>query len=149
MKAKQRTSVTLEEDFCAWALDQAQALQRIAPKDPSLDCLEIADELEGMVRSEDRAVQSFLQVLLIHLLKWRYEPNRGSRSWRVSIQNARSEIRDQLADSPSLRSKLPLLLGRAHTNRLAGRLVPKWNSTNANGKKISAVLSVGFRSTDE
>jgi hypothetical protein len=113
-KAKRRTSVTQEEDFCAWALDQAQALRRIAPKVPSLDCLEIADELEGIVRSEERAVQSFLQVLLIHLLKWRYEPNRRSRSWRVSIQNARSEIRDQLADSPSLRSKLPLLLGRAY-----------------------------------
>jgi hypothetical protein len=113
-KAKGRTSVTQEQDFCAWALDQARTLRRIAPKVPSLDCLEIAEELEGMVRSEERAVQSFLQVLLIHLLKWQYEPNRRSRSWRVSIQNARSEIRDQLEDSPSLRSKLPLLLSRAY-----------------------------------
>lgn len=113
-KVKQKRSVSHEDDFHAWALEQAQILRRIAPKVPSLDCLEIAEELEGMVRSEERAVQSFLQVLLIHLLKWRYEPNRRSRSWRVSIQNARSEIRDQLADSPSLRSKLPLLLERAY-----------------------------------
>jgi hypothetical protein len=107
-------SISQEEDFHAWCLEQAQTLRRIAPKIPSLDCLEIAEELEGMARSEQNAVQSHLQVLLIHLLKWRYEPNRRGRSWRVSIQNARSEIRDQLTDSPSLRSKLPVLLDRAY-----------------------------------
>jgi len=58
-----------------------------------------------MARSEQHAVQSFLEVLLTHLLKWRYEPNRRSR--RVSIQNARSNIQNSLADSPSLRPKIP------------------------------------------
>jgi hypothetical protein len=69
-----------------------------------------------MARSEQHAVQSFLEVLLIHLLKWRYEPSRRSRSWRVSIQNARSNIRNGLADSPSLRAKMPTLMSRAYDN---------------------------------
>jgi len=102
------------DDFHAWCLEQARTLRRIASKVPSLDCLGIAEELEGMARSEQRAVQSFLELLLIHLLNWRYEPHRRSGSWRVSIQNARSGIRDELADSPSMRVKLPLLIERAY-----------------------------------
>jgi len=69
-----------------------------------------------MARSEQHAVQSFLEVLLIHLLKWRFEPSHRSRSWRVSIQNARSNIRNSLADSPSLRPKIPSLVSRAYDN---------------------------------
>ena len=109
-------SISEEADFHAWCLDQAQTLRRIAPKLPSLDCAEVAEELEGMARSEQHAVQSFLEILLIHLLKWRYEPSRRSRSWRVSIQNACANIRNSLADSPSLRSKIPTLLNRAYDN---------------------------------
>ncbi len=109
-------SVHKEEDFHAWLLDQARILREIAPKLPSLDCAEIAEELEGMARSEQHAVQSFLEVLLLHLLKWSYEPSRRSRSWRVSIQNARANIRNSLADSPSLRGKIPTLLERAYEN---------------------------------
>jgi hypothetical protein len=116
VETKQTVSVCKDEDFHAWCLDQAQILRRIALKVPSLDCLEIAEELEGMARSEQHAVQSFLEVLLTHLLKWRYEPNRRSRSWRVSIQNARSNIRNSLADSPSLSPKIPILLGRSYDN---------------------------------
>ena len=107
VEAKQISRVRQEEDFHVWCLDQAQILRRIALKVPSLDCLEIAEELERMARSEQHAVQSFLEVLLTHLLKWRYEPIRRSRSWRVSIQHARSNIRNSLADSPSLRPKIP------------------------------------------
>ena len=109
-------SISKEEDFHAWCLDQAQTLQRIAPNVPSLDCIEIAEELEGMARSEQHAVQSYLEVLLIHLLKWRYEPSRRSRSWRASIRIARSNIRNSLVDSPSLRPKIPTLLNRAYDN---------------------------------
>ena len=115
-RPKQRISVSREEDFHAWCFDQAQTLRRIASKVPSLDSLEIAEELEGMARSEQHAVQSFLEVLLIHLLKWRFEPSHRSRSWRVSIQNARSNIRNSLADSPSLRPKIPSLVSRAYDN---------------------------------
>jgi Domain of unknown function DUF29 len=111
---KQRMSLGKDEDFHAWCLHQAETLRRIAPKVPSVDCLEIAEELEGMARSEQRALQSFLELLLIHLLKWRYQPSRRSRSWRVSIQNARSASRDELDDSPSLRARLPVLIERAY-----------------------------------
>ncbi len=80
----------------------------------SLDCVEIAEELEGTARSDEHALESFLERLLKHLLKWRYEPHRQSASWRVSIQNSRSNIQNRLADSPSLRPRLPTLIARAY-----------------------------------
>jgi hypothetical protein len=113
-RAKQTLAVHKDDDFHAWLLDQARTLRRIADKVPSLDCEEIAEELEGMARSDEHALESFLERLLKHLLKWRYEPHRQSASWRVSIQNSRSNIQNRLADSPSLRPKLPTLIARAY-----------------------------------
>src|SRR5712692_5035605 len=101
-RAKQTLAVHKDDDFHAWLLHQAQTLRRIADKVPSLDCEEIAEELEGMARSDEHALESFLERLLKHLLKWRYEPHRQSASWRVSIH------------SPSLRPKLPTLIARAY-----------------------------------
>jgi hypothetical protein len=106
--------VRQEEDFYAWCFDQARILRELASKLSSLDCVGIAEELEGMARNEAHALTSDLEVLLTHLLKWHYEPNRRNRGWRLSALNARSEIRDALDDSPSLRSKLPVLLKRAY-----------------------------------
>src|SRR5216684_620253 len=113
-RAKQTLAVHKDDDFYAWLLDQARTLRRIAGQVPSLDCADIAEELEGMARSDEHALESFLERLLKHLLKWRYEPHRQSASWRVSIQNSRSNIQNRLADSPSLRPKLPTLIARAY-----------------------------------
>jgi hypothetical protein len=101
-----------------------------------LDCLEIAEELEGMARNEQRAVQSLLEILLIHLLKWRYEPRRRSRSWRVPVQNARSAIRDELADSASLQARLPVHLRRVYegARRSAG---PEMELDERVGEEVS------------
>ena len=71
-RAKQTLAVHKDDDFHAWLLHQAQTLRRIADKVPSLDCEEIAEELEGMARSDEHALESFLERLLKHLLKWRY-----------------------------------------------------------------------------
>jgi hypothetical protein len=43
-------------------------------------------------------------VLLLHLLKWRFQPDRRSRSREVSIANTRDELVRHMADNPSLRS---------------------------------------------
>jgi hypothetical protein len=120
--AKQAVASARQEDFHAWLLDQAQTLRRLAPKLSSLDCAEIAEELEGMARSDEHTVQSSLEVLIVHLLKWQYQPRPRSRSWRVSVQNARSDIRDRLTDSPSLKAKVPTLIGRTYgkARRTAG-----------------------------
>jgi predicted nucleic acid-binding Zn-ribbon protein len=101
-----------DADFCAWAERQAAILRETQPE--GIDWENVAEELEGMARSERRALESQLERLLIHLLKWRYEPARRGRSWEVTILNARDEFEETLKDSPSLKSKLDESLSIAY-----------------------------------
>lgn len=103
-----------EEDYYGWLPDQARRLRRWAATGSSLDFGELAEKLEGMARSDEHAVESHVQVLLSHLLKWQYQPARRPLSWSASIRNARTDIRNRLLESPSLKSKLPALMERAY-----------------------------------
>jgi Domain of unknown function DUF29 len=91
-----------DEDLYRWTVEQADALRRRAVND--LDYDNLAEEIESVGRSERREIRSRLKVLLIHLLKWRYQPEKRSDSWRASVSEARQRIEDVLTDSPSLRS---------------------------------------------
>lgn len=89
-----------EADFVAWTAHQARLL-REGPRN-SLDWDHLAEEIEGLGRAERRALVSQLTRLIAHLLKWRYQPTCRDRSWVASILNAQDEVRDVLADNPSL-----------------------------------------------
>jgi hypothetical protein len=43
-----------------------------------------------------------LRLIVQHLLKWDYQPQRRSRSWQVTIQREKINIKSYLKDSPSL-----------------------------------------------
>jgi hypothetical protein len=99
-------SISIEKDFYAWLLTQAQAIRE--HRLDALDWENIAEELEGMARSEKRALTNFLRVMLTHLLKWAYQTKERElhlSSWRTSIVNSRHEIEDALEESPSLGSE--------------------------------------------
>ena len=103
-KATVQTDVVrIDDDFYAWLLDQASALRRLQPD--SLDWENLAEELEAMGRSEENGLESYLVVLLKHLLKWRYQPEKRTGSWEASIENSREQISRRLQRSPSLKSK--------------------------------------------
>lgn len=92
-----------EHDFYAWANQQA-ALLRAGRLDQA-DIENIAEEIESMGRSEKRELVSRLSVLLLHLLKWQFQPALRGNSWRLTIRAQRLALADHLADNPSLRSK--------------------------------------------
>ncbi len=94
-----------DRDFYAWANEQAGLLR--AGKLSSADIANIAEEIETLGRSEKRELVSRLTVLLQHLLKWRFQPERRGRSWELSIANARDELTDHLDENPSLKAMLP------------------------------------------
>jgi hypothetical protein len=91
-----------EADFVAWLEDQAEHARR--GEINALDLENIAEELEGMARSDRREIRNRLTVLLIHLLKYRFQPRRRSASWLGTIGEQRSRIATVINDSPSLRS---------------------------------------------
>ncbi|MBF0393862.1 MAG: DUF29 domain-containing protein, partial [Alphaproteobacteria bacterium] len=71
-----------ERDFFAWANEQAALLR--AGNLSVADIEHIAEEIESMGRTERREMVSRLTVLLLHLLKWRYQPSRRGSSWFAS-----------------------------------------------------------------
>ncbi|MGQ0594446.1 MAG: DUF29 domain-containing protein [Gammaproteobacteria bacterium] len=89
-----------DEDFYAWALGSATLLRDKRFSD--IDTARLAEEIEDMGKRERRALESHVRNLILHLLKWKYQPAQRSTSWRQSIRNGRIEIRKILRDSPSL-----------------------------------------------
>jgi hypothetical protein len=69
-----------------------------------IDLLNLIEELEGMSRSEKRAVYSNLKILLMHLLKYRYQPTKRSNSWRSTIREHRQRLKRAFEESPSLKN---------------------------------------------
>ena len=69
-----------------------------------VDWKHLIEEIEAMSRRERKAMQSNLIVLFLHLLKWQYQPEFRSGSWRGSIVEHRQRLADDLEESPSLKS---------------------------------------------
>src|SRR5207248_9688935 len=95
-----RSAPAYDDDFVAWLEDQAQHARR--QEIESLDLENIAEELEGMARSDRREIRNRLIVLLVHLLKHKFQPRRRSRGWRATIAEQRQRIATVIDDSPSL-----------------------------------------------
>jgi hypothetical protein len=93
-----------EQDFYAWANEQAALLR--AGKLDSADIENIAEEIESMGRSEKRELVNRLAVLLLHLLKWRFQPALRGNSWRSSIEEQRLRLEEHLKDNPSLKAQI-------------------------------------------
>lgn len=97
-------TVIYETDFHAWAMHNARLLRE--GKLNQLDIEHIAEELEGMSASERRELLNRLQVLLLHLLKYQYQPERRGKSWLLTISHQRTAIERLLEQSPSLKTLL-------------------------------------------
>ena len=101
-----------ERDFFAWSREQADLLR--AGKLAHADIEHIAEEIESMGRAEKRELISRLSVLLLHLLKWRYQTDKRGPSWEASIRVQRNRLADHLNDNPSLKPLLPQALASAY-----------------------------------
>lgn len=89
-------------DFSSWINQTAQLLRERRWQE--IDVPNLIEEVEDLGRSERRGIASQLTRLLLHLLKWQYQPQRRSDSWLDSITDARTQIELTIEDSPSLRS---------------------------------------------
>jgi hypothetical protein len=90
-----------ERDFCLWVEEQVRLL-RGGTLD-QLDTANLVEEIEDLGIHEKKAVEINLVVVLKHLLKYRAQPSRRSRSWLSSLAEHRRRLRRDLATSPSLR----------------------------------------------
>ncbi len=103
-----------DQDFYAWANQQASLLR--AGKLAEADIENIAEEIESMGKSEKRELKNRLSILLLHLLKWQYQPEHRSASWQATIRVQRRDLADHMLDNPSLNAVLPQAIEQAYGN---------------------------------
>lgn len=95
---------TYKTDFYAWTQETAALLKQ--GRFNEVDMAALIEEIEDMGASKERELESRLMTLLMHLLKWQYQPTHQGFSWRQTIENQRERIKRRLKKTPSLKPKL-------------------------------------------
>ncbi|MBE9052613.1 DUF29 domain-containing protein [Nostocales cyanobacterium LEGE 11386] len=90
-----------DQDFYLWLETTAEQLK--AGKLAEVDLANLIEEIESMGRTEKRALESNLVVLLMHLLKYKYQPEKRTNSWKSTIREHRRRLKRIFKDSPSLK----------------------------------------------
>lgn len=99
-----KLSALYDQDYYLWLITTAKLLRENQLS--ALDVTNLLEEVEDMGRSEKRALYSNLKVLLMHCLKYQYQPEKRSNSWAASIVEHQQRLKQALKESPSLRSHL-------------------------------------------
>ncbi len=95
--------VLYEDDFTAWAFEQAELLRHGHLADADLPNL--IEEIESLGNEQIHALESYYTLLIFHLLKWQFQPQRRSGSWSATILNARVQLRRRDKRNPSLKAR--------------------------------------------
>ncbi|MEA5623459.1 DUF29 domain-containing protein [Nostoc sp. UHCC 0251] len=101
---KAHSQTLYDTDYLQWIETTVEKLQ--SHDYANVDWENLIEEIADMGRSERRSLKSNLIVILVHLLKWQFQPEKRSGSWEGSIIEHRRRIKEALDDSPSLKSYL-------------------------------------------
>ena len=101
-----------DQDYFGWANEQAALLR--AGNLSAADIENIAEEIESMAKGEKRELVNWLIVLLLHLLKWQFQPELRGRSWEATILEQRDRIARHMQENPSLKPNLPDAMQEAY-----------------------------------
>jgi hypothetical protein len=135
-----------EDDFYEWTQAQAKILR--GGDWNRLDPTHLAEEIESLGIADEHSITRQFQRLLLHLLKWRYQPTHRPPSWRRTICQARDAIADRLNRSPSLRDypaqRLPLAYRRARRDAADETALPLTTFPEACPWPVARVLDEDF-----
>ena len=90
-----------QTDFDHWLQETANLLR--SGDMEKLDCENLAEEIEDMAGSRKDALESNLIKVLQHLLKWKYQPQKRTNSWKASITEHSLRLNKAFKKSPSLK----------------------------------------------
>ena len=94
------TTNLYETDFNLWIEQTVKQLKNGQIQD--LDIENLIEEVQSMGSNDKREIKSRLIVLIMHLLKYKYQPKKKTKSWTSTIITQRNELELVLEDSPSL-----------------------------------------------
>ena len=93
-----------ESDFYAWTQEQSELLKKGAWE--LLDTANLVEEIESLGKQQQQELVNRLGILLGHLLKWQYQPEKRSNSWMATLREQRHKIQKLIQKNPSLKSYL-------------------------------------------
>ena len=93
-----------DRDYGQWTETMADLLAQ--GRFAELDITNLVEEVRDLSKRERDHLLNSLRLIVHHLLKWDYQPQRCSRSWQVTIQRERNNIDFYLKGSPSLQRYL-------------------------------------------
>jgi predicted DNA-binding ribbon-helix-helix protein len=99
-----RIEIDYEKDFSKWAAKQAKFLK--IGEFEKLDLANLIEEIEDLSKREKQRLTSYLEGLLMHKLKVKFQSAKHTKSWDLSIKEANHKAQKTLSENPSLKSKL-------------------------------------------
>jgi hypothetical protein len=101
-----------QRDAYTWSREQARLIREGQWDEVDRD--NVAEEIESVGRTEFSRLESALRVLMLHMLKWDFQPGKRSRSWWLSITEQRVRLDQVLADNPGLQPRIDEAIMRAY-----------------------------------
>ena len=90
-----------ETDFDLWLKETVNLLRK--GEIEKLDMKNLAKEIEDIGNNCKDALESNLLRVLQHLLKWKYQPQKRTNSWKASITEHSLRLNKAFKKSPSLK----------------------------------------------
>lgn len=91
-----------ETDFNSWIQENIALLKQ--SRFNEIDADHLIEELEDMAKKNRSELINRLVILIAHLLKWQYQPERQGNSWQYSIDEQRDQVSAGLLEEhPSLK----------------------------------------------
>jgi hypothetical protein len=117
-----------DADLVLWAEGQAHALRVAAATESNLgvDWPNVAEEIQGLARSERSALASNVATVIEHLAKLEASPAIAPRiGWQETILRARATIQELLEASPGMQSSVDDVVHIAHhrARKMAARIL--------------------------
>lgn len=110
------SNISYETDYYKWTMRNAELLR--LGKITEIDAVNIAEELESMGKRDRRQIINRLIVLFVHLLKWEFQKDKRTNSWKGIIFEQRRRIIQLLEDSPSLNNEIDKKIDYAYSEAL-------------------------------
>lgn len=101
-----------DRDFYEWTQEQARLLR--AGRFADLDLENLVEEVESVGRSNKQEIRNRLAIIVEHLLKWEFQPDKRKYGWRSTLSEQRDSVEGVIEDSPSLAGHPSFVLQRAY-----------------------------------
>ena len=99
-------------DFNLWLRETVNLLRKGEVE--KLDIENLAEEIEDIGNNRKDALESNLIRVLQYLLKWKYQPQKCTNSWKASITEHSLRLNKALKKSPSLKPYFQDVFGECY-----------------------------------